>query len=65
MLEHDGVVYAGSRRGIITAVDLASQKVLWSLPLGNSEINGFEVDPATGTVFASLIEGTVFAFDKK
>ena len=65
VLEHDGVVYAGSRRGIITAVDPAERKVLWSLPLGTSEINGFEVDPATGTVFASLIEGTVFAFDKK
>ncbi|MDE6301751.1 MAG: PQQ-binding-like beta-propeller repeat protein [Muribaculaceae bacterium] len=65
VLEHDGVVYAGSRRGIITAVDPATRQVLWSLPLGTSEVNGFEVDPVTGTVFASLIEGSVFAIDKK
>lgn len=65
ILEHDGVVYVGSRRGIITAVDPVEQRVIWSLPLGTSEVNGFEVDPATGTVFTSLIEGTVFAIDSK
>lgn len=64
VLEHDGVVYAGSRRGILTAVDPVSHTVLWSLPLGVSEINGIDVDPATGSVWISLIEGTVFSISK-
>ncbi|MDE6542266.1 MAG: PQQ-binding-like beta-propeller repeat protein [Muribaculaceae bacterium] len=58
--EQDGVVYAGSRRGLLTAVDPQERRVLWQLPLGVSEINGIDVDPATGSVFVSLIEGTVF-----
>ena len=58
--EADGIVYAGSRRGILTAVDPAAPAVSWSLPLGVSEINGIDIDPATGDVFVSLIEGTIF-----
>ena len=58
--ERDGIVYAGSRRGIVTAVDPTAQKVLWSLPLGVSEINGIDIDPTTGDVYVSLIEGTIY-----
>ncbi len=62
--ESDGVVYAGSRRGILTAVDPATPAVLWQLPIGVSEINGIDVDPATGDVYVSLIEGTIFKVHK-
>lgn len=65
VLEKDGVVYAGSRRGLVTAVDPAVKKVLWSLPLGVSETNGFDIDPETGDVYVSLIEGTIFRIAKK
>ncbi len=65
VVEQDGVVYAGSRRGIITAVDPVAQKVLWSIPVGVSEINGIDIDPTTGDVYASLIEGTIFRIAKK
>lgn len=58
--EKDGVVYAGSRRGIVTAVDAATQKVIWSLPLGVSEINGIDIDQESGDVYVSLIEGAVY-----
>lgn len=58
--EHDGVVYAGSRRGILTMVDPIGRTVIASLPLGVSEINGIDIDPTTGDVYASLIEGTVW-----
>ena len=64
VVEKDGVVYAGSRRGIVTAVDPQNQKVLWSLPLGVSEINGIDVDPTTGDVYVSMIEGTIFRIHK-
>ncbi len=65
VLEKDGVVYAGSRRGIVTAVDPVEQKVIWSLPLGVSEVNGFDVDPVNGDIYVSLIEGTIFRIAKK
>ncbi len=64
VLERDGVVYAGSRRGLVTAVDPAARKVLWQLPLGVSEVNGFDIDPATGDIYTSLIEGTIFRIRK-
>lgn len=60
VLEHDGVIYAGSRRGIVTAIDAADHRILWQLPLGKSEVNGFDVDPHNGAVWLTLIEGTVF-----
>lgn len=64
VVEKDGVVYAGSRRGIVTAVDPVAQKVLWSVPVGVSEINGIDIDPATGDIYVSLIEGTIFSIRK-
>ncbi len=64
VVEHDGIVYAGSRRGIVTMIDPVEHKVIASLPLGVSEINGIDVDPATGDVYASLIEGTIFRISK-
>lgn len=63
--DNKGVVYAGSRRGIVTAVDPIAQKVLWSIPLGVSEINGIDIDPTTGDVWVSLIEGTIFHIARK
>ncbi len=65
VVEKDGVVYAGSRRGIVTAVDPQARKVLWSLPVGVSEINGIDVDPIGGDIFVSLIEGTIFRIHKQ
>ncbi len=63
--EQDGVVYAGSRRGIVTAVDPKAQKVLWSLPLGVSEVNGIDIDPTSGDIYVSLIEGTIYRIARK
>lgn len=63
--ESEGVVYVGSRRGLLTAVDPAAPRVLWQLPLGVSEINGIDIDPADGTVYLSLIEGTLFAVKRE
>lgn len=65
VVEKDGIVYAGSRRGIITAVDPVKREVLWSVPVGVSEINGIDIDSSTGDVYASLIEGTIFRITRK
>lgn len=63
--EKDGVIYAGSRRGIISAVDADTHELLWNATLGSSEVNGIDVDPYSGDVFVSLIEGTVWKIAKK
>ena len=63
--EQDGIIYAGSRRGIISAVDANSNKLLWNIPVGVSEVNGIDIDPETGDVYCSLIEGTIFKISKK
>ena len=63
--EKDGVVYAGSRRGIVSAVDAKTHKLLWNANLGSSEINGIDVDPYSGDVYVSLIEGSVWRIAKK
>ncbi len=63
--ESRGIVYAGSRRGIVTAVNPKTKTVEWSLPLGVSEINGIDIDTKTGDVYVSLIEGTIWKISKK
>ncbi len=60
--ECDGVVYAGSRRGIVTAIDSKEKKMLWSLPLGVSEING--IDVADNGIYISLIEGSIWKINR-
>lgn len=60
--ECDGVVYAGSRRGIVTAIDPKEKKMLWSLPLGVSEING--IDVADNGIYVSLIEGSIWKINR-
>ena len=64
VLEHDGVIYAGSRRGIIVALDAKTSKLIWRKQLGASEVNGFDVDK-NGDVYFSLIEGSVWRISKK
>ena len=63
ILVSDGVAYVGSRRGVICAVDAATGRLLWSFPAGTSEVNGFAIAP-DGTVYATLIEGTVWRINK-
>lgn len=58
--EHDGVIYAGSRHGEVVMVDASSLTPLARLPLGKSEVNGIDIDPESGDVYLSLIEGTIY-----
>lgn len=67
IVEKDGYVYTGSRRGIVTISSVSGEKpeLVAAMPLGVSEINGIDVDPATGDVYVSLIEGTIFRIARK
>lgn len=62
--EKDGIVYAGSRRGLVVAVDPNTQEIVETLTLGKSETNGIDIDPTSGNVYTSLIEGTIFKLNK-
>lgn len=57
--ENKGVIYVGSRRGIITAVDADTYEVLWQETIGSSEVNGIDIDQFTSDIYVSLIEGRI------
>ena len=60
VLEHNGYIYCGSRRGMLAVVNAVSHQLEFTYRLGSSEVNGFEVDPASGDIYCSLIEGTIW-----
>ena len=59
VLEHRGYVLLGSRRGMLAVFNAATHERVFTCKMGSSEVNGFEVDPATGYVYCSLIEGAI------
>lgn len=59
VLESDGIVYAGSRNGVIAAVDADSGTLLWKFRGGDSAVNDFTRGP-DGAVYATLIEGRIY-----
>ena len=62
--EKGDIVYAGSRRGLVVAVNPQTQSVIKTFFLGKSETNGIDIDPTSGNVYTSLIEGTIFKLNK-
>ena len=60
ILEHKGYVVLGSRRGMLAVVDSSSHQLVFTYKMGSSEVNGFEVDPTTGNIYCSLIEGSIY-----
>ena len=64
VLEHDGYIYCGSRRGMLAVVNAATHELVFTYPMGTSEVNGFEVDER-GDVYCSLIEGTIWRISRK
>lgn len=64
VIENNGIVYCGTRKGVVTAVDAETHNLLWKEQLGNSEVNGFDKDPLSDDIYLSLIEGTVFRISR-
>ncbi len=65
VLEHDGFIYCGSRRGMLAVVNAVTHQLEFTYRLGSSEVNGFELDPTTGDIYCSLIEGTIYRINKQ
>ena len=59
VLEHDGYIYCGSRRGVLAVVNAATHELVFTYRMGSSEVNGFDVDER-GDIYCSLIEGTIW-----
>lgn len=57
--DKEGMIYAGSRRGIVVKVNPKANEIS-TYYIGKSEINGIDIDPTTGNAYVSLIEGTIF-----
>ena len=64
ILEHNGYIYCGSRRGMLAVVNAVTHELEFTYRLGSSEVNGFELDPATGDIYCSLIEGTIWRISR-
>jgi outer membrane protein assembly factor BamB/predicted phosphohydrolase len=62
VLEYKGVIYLGSRNGMVVAVDAKTHRVIWRYKCGNSGINRFYAD-AGGTIYFTLIEGKIFKLE--
>lgn len=63
VIENNGMVYAGSRKGEIAAIDPETQQLIWRIKIGNSEVNGWTVD-SDGNLYFTLIEGTVWKINR-
>lgn len=59
VLEHDGYIYCGSRRGVLAVVNAVTHELVFTYRMGSSEVNGFDVDER-GDIYCSLIEGTIW-----
>lgn len=57
--ESKGIAYLGSKSGVLAAVDIKSQSLLWTYKLGSSAMNGFET-AEDGTIYTSLIDGSIW-----
>lgn len=60
IIEYRGVVYLGSRHGVVVAIDARSHKVLWHAHCGNSEVNQFTIDKTASAIYFSLVEGEIY-----
>ena len=63
VLEHNGYIYCGSRRGMLAVVDAATHELVFTYQMGISEVNGFEID-SNGDIYCSLIEGTIWRISR-
>jgi outer membrane protein assembly factor BamB len=62
ILENNGKIYLGSRKGEVVIVDANKFEVIKTLNLGTSSVNGFTTDD-NGTVWTSLIEGGIYRLE--
>jgi outer membrane protein assembly factor BamB/predicted MPP superfamily phosphohydrolase len=52
------VIYAGTRDGIIIAMDKVNKRVIWKYKAGTSSVNRFSVD-SEGIIWCTLTEGRI------
>jgi outer membrane protein assembly factor BamB len=58
LIEKDGVVFFGTRNGVVYCIDPSSQKVIWRYKIDNSMVNTINV-VNKHTIVASTMDGKV------
>lgn len=61
LLESNGMLYTGTKNGLLVAIDTKTQTVAWQHKPGNAEINKITAD-ANGNIWISMIEGKILQF---
>ena len=64
IVEKNEIIFMGSRKGVLAAIDAKTFQLLWRYQLGSSALNGFEIGK-DGSVYASLIEGSIWKITPK
>ena len=62
ILEKNGKIYVGSRKGEVVIVDATKFEIIKAIKLGSSSINGFSIDEK-GNVWTSIIEGGLYMLE--
>ncbi|MCH5216057.1 MAG: PQQ-binding-like beta-propeller repeat protein [Muribaculaceae bacterium] len=63
VIENNGIVYAGSIKGEVAAINPITHELLWRSKVGNSEINGWTVTD-NGDLIFTLIEGSIWKINQ-
>ena len=64
ILEDAGIVYIGSRQGVVVAIDAATGERLWAFQGGTSAMNRL-TELEDGSIIFTLIEGKIFHIQPK
>jgi outer membrane protein assembly factor BamB/predicted phosphodiesterase len=64
LIEKDGVIFFGTRSGVVYAVDAAEQKIRWAYKIDNSMVNTVNVIDKKN-VIASTMDGKVVLLQEK
>ena len=45
---------------MLAVIEASTGELLFTYSMGDSEVNGFDIDTTTGDIYCSLIEGTIW-----
>ena len=64
LIEKDGVIFFGTRSGVVYSIDAAAQKTRWAYKIDNSMVNTVQVIDKKN-IIASTMDGKVVLLQEK
>jgi outer membrane protein assembly factor BamB len=64
LVEKQGIIFFGTRSGVVYAVDAAAQKTVWAYKIDNSMVNTVNVIDKKN-IIASTMDGKVVLLQEK